>query len=1048
MRAGSQMLVRIRARSVAHVVAAALLGAATLAAGVAPARAQQTPVRTVTGRVVDASSGRPLAGASVFVPTGHSNQVGPTYGVVTDAEGTFTLSIPETDKLIAVQMIGYAEKEVTLKQGQASVLVGLQTEAVNLGQIVVTGQATGVRRSNLANDVATVNSNQINIVPTANVMTGLAGQISGANIQTNSGAPGGGAQVQLRGVSTIIGNSTPLYVVDGVIVSDATIESGANSLTQAGGGVSNVQDNAPGRIADLDPSDIQSIQVLKGPSAAAIYGSLANNGVIIITTKRGRPGATRYHLTERLGVPQISKELGSRSFNLTSALSNYCGSSPSASCASQIGSYFGPNGLPLHTYNQEAAIAGRSPLSDETELSVSGGNDRSTYYLDGLLQNDGGIVNNTFYKKKSLAMSLSQVIGSRFHFSVNANVLRTQTDDGFTNNDNTGTAYFVALSGTPNFVDLGRLKNGAFPDNPFQPSNPLQTAAQAINDEQVFRFIGSVHATMDALRTQTQQLQFVLTGGADDFDQTNLIYAPQTLQYEQTQGLPGLSVHSNGLDKNYNVTLSAVHTWTPTSGLFQATSSLGGSYFSTSLDETRSLTQNLFPGQLNAGAGAVARPSEDRSLLKRQSAYAQEQVLFRQRLLVTVGLVTDRTSADANVHQWFYYPKAAASYRFTLNAGPLSTLKLRAAFGQTGNEPLYGQKYNALGVGSIGGLQTLTVGGTVAANNLQPERKSEIEGGFDATFWGGRAVLSVTPYYDWVTNLLLDRSLASSTGYGTEIFNSNGRLSDRGVDVGLDVDPVHTGTFDWRAHLSFSLDRSRIDSLDVPAFEPPNAGFGFSLGNGYIQQGKSPTQIVGLFTSSHANDPRCLASLHVTAASGQCPAGTTFLTALGNSNPDFTVGWFNTLQYRSFALSSTLNWQQGGNVVNLTQLLYDLNGNTSDYNTPCHLAGCKPGQTMGPYRVSQLGLSAAPYVESASFLNLQEVALTYTVPHTLLRQLSMGGVQQLQLTASGENLLMLSPYKGYSPMVNNFGNEAIRANIDVSPYPPHRTFWFSADVTF
>ncbi len=1048
MRGGSPVLLKGRGRGVVQMATVALLSLTTLALGAPRVRAQQGPTRVLTGRVVDATSGRPLDGAEVYVPTGSGNQVGPTYGVVTDADGHFSLRIPASVKTIAAQMIGYADKEVTLKAGQSSIVVGLRTQAVNLQQIVVTGQATGTKRQNLANDVGTVNSDELNLVPTASVMSELAGKVSGADIQSNGGAPGGGNQVRLRGVSTIIGSSTPLYVVDGVIVSDATIESGSNSVTHAGGGVSNVQDNAPSRIADLDPADIQSIQVLKGPSAAAIYGSLANNGVIIITTKQGRPGKPRYRVRERIGVPSISKELGSRAFTLTKALQNYCGSNPSASCSSNIGSYFGSNGLPLNTYNQEQAIAGRHPLSDETEVSVSGGSDKSTYYLSGLIQHDAGIVNNTFYGKQALKMSLTQQIGSRFNFSVDANVLHTRADRGFTNNDNTGTAYFVALSGTPNFVSLERQKNGTFPANPFQPSNPLQTAALATNDEQVYRFIGALHATMRAMDTQTQQLKFVFTGGTDDYEQHDLIYAPETLQFEKIQGLPGLSLHSGGLNKNFNATLSAVHTWTPTSGLFTATTSVGGSYFSTNLDVTRALTQSLFPGQSNAGAGAVARPSESRSLLRRQSAYAQEQLLFRQRLLLTAGLTTDRTSADAEVKKWFYYPKLSASYRFTMSNGPLSALKLRMAYGQTGNEPQYGQKYNSLNPGSIGGLQTLTLGSRVSADNLSPERKSEIEGGFDATLFNGRMVLDVTPYYQWVTNLLLDRSLASSTGYSTEIFNSSGRLSTRGIELGLYADPVHTGNFDWHAHFSFSLNRSRIDSLDVPAFEPANAGFGYSLGDGRIQQGASPTQIVGLFTSRKANDPRCLAALHVKSGSPECPAGTTFLTKLGDSNPKFTLGWFNTVKLGSLTLSSTLSWQHGGNVVNLTKLLYDLNGNTKDYDKPCTLSWCSAGETMGPYRISQLGKSAAPYIESASFVKLREVSLTYNVPHSFLRRWSFGGVQQLQLTASGENLLTFTPYTGYSPEVNNFGSQAIRTNIAVSPYPPHRSFWFSADVTF
>src|SRR5262245_36391787 len=200
--------------------------------------------------------------------------------------------------------------KVAVSADQSTVQIALEADALRLEEVVVTGQATGVQRRNLANAVASVKAEQLNIAPASSVETLLAAKIAGADIQSNSGAPGGGNQINLRGVTSIIGNSTPLYVVDGVIVSDVTVPSGANSVTGAGGGIANIQDNSPNRIADLNPGDIESIEILKGGSAAAIYGSKANNGVILITTRRGRPGDVRYGFSQRFGTSRLSHKIG------------------------------------------------------------------------------------------------------------------------------------------------------------------------------------------------------------------------------------------------------------------------------------------------------------------------------------------------------------------------------------------------------------------------------------------------------------------------------------------------------------------------------------------------------------------------------------------------------------------------------------------------------------------------------------------------------------------------------------------------------------------
>ncbi len=1016
----------------------AVLALALLLAGGAGAVRAQQPSHVVTGHVTDAS-GKPLPGAEVFVPSAGGRA---TFGTVTNEAGAFTLRLPPGPVRLSARLLGYKPATETLAGDRATVDFALTTDVLNLDQIVVTGQATGVSRRNLANAVSTVNASELAVVPAASVEGELAGKVAGANIQGNSGAPGGGLQVQLRGVSTIIGNAAPLVVVDGVIVSDQTIESGTNAVTQAGSGIATDQDNSPDRLADLNPADIEKLEILKGASAAAIYGSKANNGVLIITTRRGAPGAIRYQFSQRLGFSELTKELGTRVFRDSATAVGAFGAAAAP--------YFAGGKTPT-LFDHEKQLAGGHPLSNETQLSVSGGSDRTTYYVSGLMKKDGGIVNGTFYDKQSITVSVDQVASERLRFGVHANALHTLSDRGFTNNDNTSTSYFLTLTGTPSFVDLRQRADGTWPVNPFQASNPLQTAALAQNREDVSRFIGSVRGDLNLLDRPGQSLRLSALGGGDFFTQQNRVYSPEDLQYEPLDGYPGTSVLSNSLSRNLNTNVSLVHSYTPTGGFLQATTSAGMQYEYHDLDVARVLTQDLFPGQQDVGAGVFNFPEELRSRTKDLSYFGQEELLlFEQRWLLTGSVRADRSSADAFDTKWYYYPKFNSSYRFTLNRGPLDELKLRIAYGQAGNEPQYGQKFNSLSPGSLVGLQTLALGTTTVAHDLHPERQVETEGGVDMTLFGGRASVELTGYERKIHDLLLNRSLAPSTGFGTALYNSHGSLRTKGVEAALTAEPLKHGSFDWTSHITFSKYRSVIDSLDVPPFNYAGGGFGTSLGAVRIQQGKSATQIVGRDTVAVLDDPRCLEALSTKAGSGVCKPGTRFVTQLGDATPDFRMGFVDDFRFARFRLSTTLDWQKGGNVVNLTGFLLDANQNTADFDTPCTVTPACKGKTMGEYRLSIYpGRTSKVWIESATFLKLREVQLTYDVPQRFLASSRIGaGVKSMQLSVSGRDLLTVSGYSGYDPEVNNFGNQAIRGNIDVTPYPPSRQFWFAVNLGF
>src|SRR6476469_6364136 len=297
----------------AHRSCGAVVSLLLLVLGIQTGHAQ---VRQITGRITNSQTEQGVQEATVAV-------LGTQIVAQADNDGRFTLNAPEGAANLMVRAIGFKRQQVQVPPGQEAVSVALEPDVFKLEEIVITGQATGVENRNLANAVSTVSAAELTRAPTPTIESALQGKIPGATIQANSGAPGGGLQVNLRGVSTIIGDLEPLYVVDGIVVSDVAIPNGANAVTQAqAGGNPRNQDNAVNRIADINPDDIEKIEVLKGGSAAAIYGSKATNGVVIITTKRGAVGKPQFNVTQRFGVFERSNELGSRTFaTLDDALS-------------------------------------------------------------------------------------------------------------------------------------------------------------------------------------------------------------------------------------------------------------------------------------------------------------------------------------------------------------------------------------------------------------------------------------------------------------------------------------------------------------------------------------------------------------------------------------------------------------------------------------------------------------------------------------------------------------------------------------------------------
>ena len=978
------------------------LAALMVLLGAAAAAAQQQ--RVVTGTVADSLSGETLEGARVSVR-------GTALGTFTGADGRFTLrAVPTGPMTLTIRMIGYRAADVPLSGDANAVSVRLTRDLLQLEEVVVSGQATAVERRNLANAIAKVSGQEVNEVSSQSVEHALQGKVAGAVISTNSGAPGGGVQVRLRGITSINAQSEPLYVVDGVVVSNVAIPSNQNAVTAAASGSNPAltQDAQVNRIADLPPSDIESVEILKGASASAIYGSRASNGVVIITTKRGQSGAPRVNLMQRFGMYSLSNTLGARTYDdMAEAVAVW---GPPAANFFQQG----------RAFDHEDQLAGRNDLSSETVADVSGGGENTRYFVSGVWKNDEGIIANTGFERQSLRANLDQRFSDRVSLNVSTNVIRTLASRGLTNNDNLSVSFYMVLPFTPPFVDLRRNPDGTFPENPFAASNPIQTATLMKNDEEVWRYIASSRLQVDLLQSTEHSLRFIGSGGADYFSQKNELFFPPELQFEPDDGEPGTALLSKSDNLSYNVGANVVHTFSPASGIFSATTSIGANYADRDLDIARTVARNIVGGLEIINAGTSIQVLEQRQRVKDQSLFAQEEVLlFDERMLVTAGVNADRSSVNADDTKWFFYPKASASYRFESPTPFVNELKLRAAYGESGNQPLYGQKFTPLeATQNITGLPALVTEGTVGSTTLKPERQREFEFGLDAAFWQSRATLEGTVFQKNITDLLLQRTLAPSSGFTDEIFNG-GELRTRGVEVGAAVVPVQTRDLQWLVRTTFFKTKSKIMELPVPTFRA--GGFGTALGAYQIEKGKSPTQIVG-------ND---------------FVDGQRVVRAIGDGTPDFNLSFSTDVNYRRFRIFGLMDWQKGGDLINLTKFLYDLGQNTADFDRPITVDGTPT--TVGANRLAQFNNRTEVYVESGSFVKLREVTVSYELSPAMLARL-WSGVRSARLSLSGRNLVTWTDYTGLDPEVSNFGNQNISRNIDVAPFPPSRSFWLGLEL--
>jgi TonB-linked SusC/RagA family outer membrane protein len=962
--------------------------------------------RRVNGRVTVEGSGEPVVAASV-------NLVGTSVGTYTDDQGRFSLNVPDGPATLRVRRIGYTQKTLAVPAGATEANVSLARDVLQLETQVVTGTATTVSSVNAANAVTVISGEQLNRAPAQTIDYALQGKIPGAVVTQNSGAPGGGVQVQLRGVSTINSNFLPLYVIDGVIVDNSSIANGINAITEAAGGnFPSSQDQRVNRTADINPNDIESIQVLKGPSASSIYGSRGTNGVIIITTKQGQVGKSQLDLTQRFGTAGISNKLGERCFS----------SGAEVVAAGFDSTGFGAATNKCNDYEQE--LYGQHPFNYQTIGSLRGATAGGTnYFVSGLVQHDGGLQLNDNYNKQSLRVNLGQKVGSRLNIRANTELIHSLTERGISGNDNTGINPYTTFSQTPSFIDLQKQADGTYPvglavvnnNNPFQNTELIKTP------ENVFRLLGSGVASYSLVSQDRQTLDFTLSGGIDAYNDQTRVISPATAYIEQVNALPGTLVDGNANIFTGNIGANFTHRLIR--DMFTATTSAGIGQVRRNSDILSNTGHGVFPGVTNVASATQIFITESQDITKSQSIFGQEEFLtMGERLLLTAGVNGERTSNNGDPQKYYIYPKFSGSYRVPVPVAKVDELKLRLAYGRAGNQPT-GGKYTFLTNLIEEGVTGFRASTVLGFPNIKPETASEIEGGFDLTLFGGRAVFNATQFRKQIDDLILSAAVAPSTGFSSQTING-GQIVNHGTELTLEMTPIRTDRLSWVSQTSYSSSKGKVTQLPVPGFIPASGSFGSRYGNAFVQQG----QLISVVQAVNG----CTA---LNAAGTSCPSANRVLTFVGNSLPDYEMGFTNDFTFGSFRLSSLVDWRKGGLAVNLT----------NDYFYPSGLA---KDTALATAQLAAFAKGTDVFLENAGFVKLREITLGYDLPPSMASRLFNGHAQNARIELSGRNLKTWTKYTGLDPEVSNFGNQSLGRFQDVTPYPPSRQFYFSIGTTF
>ncbi|MDR1865324.1 MAG: TonB-dependent receptor, partial [Bacteroidales bacterium] len=1009
----------------------------------------------ITGTVTD-ENGSPLPGVNVVLE-------GTATGVISDANGKYSISVPDGNAVLVFSFIGYIAQEVIVGD-QTVIDIVLPEDANIIEEVVVIGYGTQ-KRAEISGSVASVavaNLSQANSVSSFDNL--LGGAVSGVNITQSSGQPGASTSIRIRGGNSITGGNEPLYVIDGFIMYND------NSSTQAGNPLAGAGLNA---LATINPADIESIDILKDASATAIYGSRGANGVILITTKKGKQSANHVQYSGTAGWQQVAKKLDLLNGKEWALLRNdIIATIPNATTPpfteEQLASFDEGFDWQSETFRQA--------LLQNHHLSISGGDDKTQYLISGNYFDQEGIVRNTGFQRYVLRSNIARNFNERFKIGLNV-VASVSKQAGVSN--------VATLAQFPDdFVNvllaspLSPVYNndGSFNfDTPYATTlntNPLADLTGTTNETSVKRTLGNFFAEYKIIPSITAKIN----AGADLIGAKQNYYAPSFTSIglltngRSSVGSRSVTAWQSEFTLNYNKTFGnhAIDVLTGyTTQKSDMESVLAGA--------TNFL--NDITGYHSLQSGSASLPGSGTVTSVLNSWLGRVNYTLRKRYNATVSFRADGSSRFAKNNKWGYFPSIGLSWNiseedFLRNAKTVSNLKLRLSAGNTGNQEIgdyrYLSVYNPVLYAFGGSIVNGFAPDNISNENLKWETTTQYNAGIDLGLLKDRINVIVDVYYKKTADLLVDVPVPTSSGYADGLKNI-GSVANRGIEftVNADIFKGNNNRFGW--HTSFVIAHNenkvldlgdevdqffpRVPDSNIGRFDPLIVKEGYPLGtfwgyrtDGIVQSGENladvpkPSWTNGVVqhgdrkyvnSDSDANN-QVTESDRVT---------------LGNAQPKLIYGFTNVFSYKGIDLVAVLQGSYGNKLFNALKQhleITTLNTNSlatiADRWTPASPSNEIPRATSSPVAIVTDRL-----IEDASYLRLKSLTFGYTLPRNWTSKVK---IDRTKLFVTAQNLFTITSYSGYDPEVNTYEQNNLYQGIDFGAYPSSRTWLVGLELTF
>lgn len=995
----------------------------------------------ISGKIIDAETKLPIEGVTIKVQ-------GTNTVTQSDENGAFLIKA-KIGQTLSVTHIGYLHQQIKLTEN--SIVISLKSIATQLDEVVVTGTSEGTTKRQLGSYVATVKADQLANSTSGNVLAALQGKTAGAQITQNSGDPAGGISVRLRGISTISGSSEPLYIIDGVIVDNSTNRVTNTDPSYAGQNfVGTIGTN---RLADINPDDIDHIEVLNGAAATAVYGSRANAGVIQIFTKRGSIGTPIVNFSTNAGINQLRKQIPVNNapvkFGGDPMLQTQTILTPSIT-----------NTTAVQRYNYQDYIF-QTGLRNENNISVSGGKDKTKYYASaGYLYNEG-IIRNTNFNRYSFRLNLEQTMTKWMSFNLTTNYIYD-----FGNEKPDGNTFFSptnAVTIIGNYYDikkrdaLGNIQAVGERGR----VNPVSVIEDFKQKQTVSRIISGIGLKINPLKN----LSFDYHMGIDNYSQNGITYLPPYAYNVSTAFYgggpildPTLNGYASTATNNYfqiNHDANLTYRFNINKNLSSVTQ-LGFSQQYFKNNYTLLQGRGLPPSVQSVGGASTLLPGADqRSEVSISGEFIQQNFKYRNQFFITGAIRVDGSSVFATSQRNQVYTKLSGSYVISGTDfwGKLrvshwwNLFKIRSAYGESGNLtgiPAYG-RFNTLFASPFLGRASFQTGSAYTNPNIKPERQSEIEIGTDMAFFNNRLNLTFNYYNKNVNDLIINRLIAPTNGYSS-LWDNIGSLKNQGYELVLNFIPIQKKNFTWEATIIYNHNKN----------EATNIGQQLIL---YNTNGGAPVAIIagqpiGVFygtffaRNNNGNLIKNTSGIPLTEAGVQntvltytpgrnqsgLPSGSVLQKVIGNPNPRYTGTITNDFSYKKLLLHIQIDAVQGVDVFNAdfrTRQGVD-NGTVAQQED---LGQLSRGYIAGVYPIQEWR------IDNGSFVKLREISIGYRLGNIKY-------FKDLTINLSGRNLISWDNYKGYDPEVNAGGQSTILRGIDFGTVPIPKTFSLGISTKF